>query len=210
MTNIQEIQLLTFFIQNKDKGGNIDFKDEQTIANFNSLSIQGNELDSYLYDKTLDGTLSYEEIGEEGFAPIIMAATTEKTFPYLQDKIKSVELELKTLNDRITGIFTFSPSKLSTEISATQEAIVKARTEINKSNLLATLNEPLNTISTHFESVKKVSESYEEIYKNIIRPVQEEGKAGVKATVKWAIISLIASALISILISNWNSFFPKS
>jgi hypothetical protein len=61
----------------------------------------------------------------------------------------------------------------------------------------------LREIQSHFDSISVVSEGYEHIYKNIIRPVQEEGKSGVKATVKWAILSILISTAISLAISNW-------
>jgi hypothetical protein len=49
-----------------------------------------------------------------------------------------------------------------------------------------------------------VADRYEDVYKNIIRPVQLEGKSGVEATVRWAIISIVASTAISVLLGNWK------
>ena len=43
--------------------------------------------------------------------------------------------------------------------------------------------------------------------KNIIKPIQKEGEAGVKQTVKWAIISIVASTFLSLLIGNWKDIY---
>lgn len=62
----------------------------------------------------------------------------------------------------------------------------------------------LKKIRHHFESDSAISSNYEEIYKNIIRPVQKEGRSAVKATVKWAIINIFLSTGISLKVSNWG------
>jgi len=59
---------------------------------------------------------------------------------------------------------------------------------IKGNELLKPMESPLREIQQHFKSVSVVSSGYEDIYKNIIRPVQEEGCSGVKATVRWAVI----------------------
>lgn len=204
MTLINELKILLFFVRNSDKNGNVDFNQSEIINEFNSLKISGNLIDNYLYEKNEKGIIYYEEIGDEGFAPIIMASITNKTHLYIAEKVEQLESDFKSLDDKITGILTFNPSKLSREITETLQAIKKVEIEIKKDPILNTLKKPLESISIHFDSVKKVSESYAEVYKNIIKPVQEEGKAGVRATVQWAIVSLIISSIVSILISNWD------
>jgi hypothetical protein len=59
----------------------------------------------------------------------------------------------------------------------------------------------LDKIEEHFKSLSVVANNYEEVYKNIILPVKEEGKSGIKQTVKWAIISIIVSTIISMILS---------
>jgi len=75
---------------------------------------------------------------------------------------------------------------------------------IKGNELLKPMESPLREIQQHFKSVSVVSSGYEDIYKNIIRPVQEEGRSGVKATVRWAVISIIISTALSWAISNFN------
>ena len=98
---------------------------------------------------------------------------------------------------KITEILTFNPSKLSTEIKGTKEMIIETKRQIKSNPILDSLSQPLDKIQIHFDSISKVANNYEEIYKNIILPIKEEGKQGVKQTVKWAIISVILSSIIS-------------
>jgi hypothetical protein len=180
MNLIDELKILLIFVRYADKDGNINFESIKTSNDFSLKQINGNELDSYLFEKDKEGIIRYEEIGEDGFAPIIMASLTEKTHSYIDSKLEEIGLKMTSLENRISNILTFDPLRLSKDIEKTQDAIGGVKLEINKNEVLKTLTKPLNDISLHFESVKKVAENYEEIYKNIIRPVQEEGKAGVK------------------------------
>ena len=141
--------------------------------------------------------MHYEEIGEDGFKPIIMAGVSCHTHEYLAALIESVSEENASLENRITEILTFNPKLLSKTISETQNKLDEAGKLISGNDLLKAIEKPLNEIQHHFESVSAMSSNYENIYKNIIRPVQEEGRGGVKATVMWAVISIIVSTCIS-------------
>ena len=76
-----------------------------------------------------------------------------------------------------------------------------------ENDLLKPILRPIEQIESQFKSVEAVSRIYDDVYKNIIRPIQKEGEAGVKQTVKWAIISIVASTLLSVLIGNWESLY---
>jgi hypothetical protein len=82
--------------------------------------------------------------------------------------------------------------------------ISEAQASIQGNDLLKPLAGPISKIDSNFRSLESVFSNYEEIYKNIIRPVQEEGKAGVRHTVKWAVISIIVSLALPPIISNIN------
>lgn len=52
-----------------------------------------------------------------------------------------------------------------------------------------------------------VANNYDEVYKNIIKPIQREGEQGVRQTVKWAIISIVISTFLRFYVSifyNWE------
>lgn len=204
VSKYQEVSVILAFMKHADSKGNVDFKESDIGSDLGDIIWNGNWTDSLLYKLNEDGILSYQDIGEDGFAPIIIAGITDKTHAYLASLISDLEAERVSLETRITEILTFNPSLLSKNINETKAKLDEVDSHIKGNDLLAPMAKPLKEIRHHFESVSAVSSNYEDIYKNIIRPVQEEGRSGVKATVKWAIISIIVSTGISLLLSNWD------
>lgn len=204
-SKFQEIQILLTLIRYSDEKGNIDFNNEKIYSGLVGVICNGNELSEILYKLNELGVIYYEEIGEDGFAPIIISSVSQKTHDYLLASVNSVTLEFNHLENRISEILTFNPKQLSMTISETQRKLQEVHMHVTTNEILKPIAKPLKEIMHHFNSVSIVSSNYEDIYKNIIRPVQEEGRSGVNATVKWAIISIILSTLISILISNFDS-----
>ena len=204
ISKFQEIQLLLAFIKHADEKGNVDFEKTGISADLGKIVWNGNWTDSLLYKLNEAGVLHYEEIGEDGFKPIVIAGVSSHTHEYLCGLLESVKQEHEALKARITEILTFNPDQLSKTISETQSKLDDVSKHIHDNELLKPIEKPLNEIRHHFESVNRVASNYEDIYKNIIRPVQEEGRSGVKATVKWAIVSIVLSTCISLAISNWN------
>ena len=204
ITSFQEVQLLLAFIKSSDGDGNIDFEKTNISHDLAKIVTNGNWLDSLLYKFDEAGVLKYEEIGEDGFKPIIIAGITSNTYIYLDGLISKLKDEYEDLENRIAEIFTFNPNVLSKSISATKLKLDSVSDLVKNNELLKPIEQPLKEIRRHFESVYTVSSNYEDIYKNIIRPVQEEGRSGVKATVKWAVISIIISTILSLIISNWH------
>ena len=204
ITKHQELTVILAFMKHADSKGNVDFKETNIGPDLSKIISNGNWIDSLLYKLNDEGILSYEEIGEDGFAPIIMAGITEKTHEYILALVSALEAERASLETRITEILPFNPSLLSKSITETKEKLDEVDSHIKGNDMLAPMAKPLKEIRHHFESVSAVSSNYEDIYKNIIRPVQEEGRSGVKATVKWAIISIFLSTGLSLIISNWT------
>ncbi|MDZ7938548.1 MAG: hypothetical protein U5M53_09820 [Rhodoferax sp.] len=83
------------------------------------------------------------------------------------------------------------------DISESERHIKQVRAQLTTNPILAPLQNPLEDIERHFESIRKVAENYDDVYKNILKPVQEEGRSGIRATVKWAVIGIIASWFLS-------------
>lgn len=204
ISKFQEIQLLLAFIKYSDVKGSVDFEKTEIGTDLGKIVWNGNWIDSLLYKLNDAGVLYYEEIGEDGFKPTIIAGVSSHTHEYLAGLIESVKQEHEALNARITEILTFNPELLSKTISETQSKLDDVSTHIQGNELLKPMEKPLDEIKHYFKSVNRVASNYEDIYKNIIRPVQEEGRSGVKATVKWAVISIILSTCISMVINNWG------
>lgn len=204
ISKIQEIRVLLSFIRHADGEGNIDFKETPIFSDLHKVVTHGNWLDSLLYRLNSTQVIHYEEIGEDGFAPIIFGGITSTTHEYLAGLVESVESEYHSLEQRITEILTFNPNQLSKKISDTNKKLDEVESLIKGNELLKPMESTLREIQQHFKSVSIVSSGYEDIYKNIIRPVQEEGRSGVKATVRWAVISIIISTALSWAVSNFN------
>ncbi|WP_416260209.1 hypothetical protein [Gibbsiella quercinecans] len=139
-----------------------------------------------------------------GLSQLLWRECLKKTHEHLLFLINSVDGEFSALENRISEILTFNPKQLSITISETQRKLEEVGRHVSTNEILKPIEKPLQEIRRHFNSVSMVSANYENIYTNIIRPVQDEGRSGVKATVRWAIISIIISTVISLVISNFG------
>jgi len=207
MTKYDEIYLVSSLISNSDSSGNVDLENETIWKNLflnNDTKLNEDSLFSLNDIRVID----YEEVGEDGFKPIRICNVKKETNNYLKKLVnelakseKEKNTEIENLNKRIVEILTFDPNKLSAEIKSTQSIIESTKSQIGSNPILNSLATPLSQIEIHFNSLSKVANNYEDVYKNIILPVREEGKSGVRQTVKWAIIGIIASTILSALIS---------
>lgn len=210
MTKYEEVYLINSILSDAQPDKSIDL-DDKTIWSSLFLSEETKIHEDYFLELNDKGILNYEEIGEEGFSPIKMCSLLPDTNLYLKQLLHELEIGEKedknsiiNLNQRITEILTFDPNKLSAEIKSTENIIKQTKEQINANPILKSLSTPLDQIELHFNSLSLVADNYEQIYKNIILPVKEEGRSGIRQTVRWAIISIIASTLISVVIT-WFS-----
>ncbi|MFC5476563.1 hypothetical protein [Massilia suwonensis] len=203
LTTIQVARILAIFIRYADEKGSIERLNE-LFQELGKIFPNGNVLEGYLYELNQQGSIYYEEIGEDGFKPIILAGTTPKTAERLTVLLSRADDDLESMDGRIKDILSFNPDRLRSEISDAEAQLVDAKAKVKANEMLRPLLSQIETIEKHFRGVAAVAERYEEVYKNIIRPVQLEGQSGVKATVRWAIYSIIASTLLSIAIGNWK------
>jgi len=204
ISKIQTAKLLASFIRHSNEKG--DIADEKKFfLEIGQLFSNGNTLDSYLYELNEEGIIRYEEIGADGFAPLVMAGSNKRTHEYLFTLLQEIDREMEDLKRRLGEILTFDPESLQVEIAGAAAQLNAARKSAEESTLLRPLLQQISIIEKHFNGVAVVVDKYEEVYKNIIRPVQLEGESGVKATVRWAIIGIVASTVISVLLGNWKS-----
>ncbi|MEC4718264.1 hypothetical protein RY831_03830 [Noviherbaspirillum sp. CPCC 100848] len=203
ITKSQKARLLAAFIRHSDEKKTIEDVDA-LFAEIGPLFANGNYLEAYLYDLNNEGILYFEQIGDEGFKPIVMAGCTGSTAQYLDKLLEEIDNEMIGLERRLAEILTFDPEKLKAEIRDAETQLQAARDAAQRQDLLRPLLPQIATIATHFQGVSAVAERYEDVYKNIIRPVQLEGESGVRATVRWAVISIVASTVLSFAVSNWK------
>lgn len=208
MDKYEEIFFISAILSKANSDNSVPLNDLEDWKDL-LLSDRTKVLEDYLFKLNEEGILNYEEIGDEGFKPIIICSVKPETIGYLKKLIIEIEIhnssylrDMVLLNKRITDILTFNPNRLSEEINSTEKIISQTKEQLKSNPILQPLSLQLEQIEIHFNSLSKIANNYEDIYKNIILPVREEGKAGVRQTVKWAIISIIASTIFSLIISS--------
>jgi hypothetical protein len=184
--------------------GYIDAKKEAFWNELKAIYSNGSNLDSRLCELNEKGVIHYEEIGEDGFAPIVIAGIKDQTHAHFSSLMSTIEAETSELEKNLKEILTFDPEQMTADIEKAQRQLVEARMAATANEMLKPILKPIGEIERHFASVVEVSKAYNNVYKNIIRPVQREGQEGVKATVRWAIISIVVSTMFSVAISNWS------
>jgi hypothetical protein len=204
ISKTQTARLLVAFIRFADDKGSIDPKNQAFFEEIGKLFTNANILDQHLYELNAAGSIEYEEIGEDGFTPIIFAGCTEKTSVHLATILEEIENDLISTKNQINEILTFDPDRLRSEISEAESQLKAARKSAEENELLKPLLRHIEEIEKEFQGVSAVADRYEDVYKNIIRPVQLEGQSGVKATVRWSIIRIIESTAISVILGRWK------
>lgn len=207
MTNHEEIYLISQLLSKSEKDGYVELNNEIDFKDY-FLNENTKIHEDYFYELNQKGILKYEQILVDDAKVDTYCYVTTNTSLYLKDFInKTVEedkrnkQDIAILNNRINEILTFNPQRLSNEIKSIEGTIIKTKEQLNSNPILQPLATQLDKIEEHFKSLSVVANNYEEVYKNIILPVKEEGKSGVRQTVKWAIISIIVSTIFSMLIS---------
>lgn len=186
-------KILTVFLKLADEKRNVDFKSESIDQLWGIKGVK----EDHLFELNELGAIHFEMLGEDGFAPIVVGGITNNTHDQLLNCLAQLGNDKNLLEERITLLLTHNPEKLKSNIENSKKHISEAMQQIRGNEILKPLLTPLHSIETHFNSISRVAEIYDDVYKNILRPVQEEGRSGVKATVKWAIISIVASWLLT-------------
>lgn len=186
-------KILATLLKLADKNSDVDLKQPGASVLW---GLDGH-INDYLFELNEAKAIYYEEIGEDGFAPIVICSVTPQTHDHLLGCLAAITGDVNILNERVQSLLSHNPNKLREDIAQSERHIAEARDQLQKNPILAPLKAPLDDISRHFESIRKVAENYEDVYRNILKPVQEEGRSGVRATVKWAIIGIIASWFLS-------------
>ena len=123
----------------------------------------------------------------------------------LRDDRQSLLERVNNLEKELKSVYGFSPSLINKKINDTNENIEKLLATIKENKMLSSLEEPVLEFAEYTKKIKGINKSYQNIYEIVLKPIQKEGEKGIKATVRWAIISIVVATLISTAISNWNS-----
>ncbi|MDM1280647.1 hypothetical protein [Acinetobacter indicus] len=203
---LKEIRLIQVLIKYADDSNSINV-DDDLWGELNTFFNNTNLLESKLYELNQEKVIYFEMIGEDGFKPITLMGITEKTHDYLSELMRILEREVLFLESKLRDLIGFDPNEVKSNISKAQYDIDNVKKIAKENKHLEFLVDEISKIEKNFQSVQVVANNYDEVYKNIIKPIQKEGEQGVRQTVKWAIISIVVSTLVSFLIGNWSILF---
>ncbi|MGE8623868.1 hypothetical protein [Acinetobacter schindleri] len=203
---LKEIRLLQVLIKYADDSNSINVCDD-LWEELNEFFSDSNLLESKLYEFSEENVIYFEMIGEDGFKPITLMGIREKTHEYLSELMGILEREVLLLENKLQDLLGFDPNEVKSNISKAQYDIDNAKKIAKENKILEPLIDQISQIEKNFKSVQVVANNYDEVYKNIIKPIQREGEQGVRQTVKWAIISIIVSTVLSFIIGNWAIIF---
>lgn len=155
---------------------------------------------------------------EDGFDPdwSLKILDMKALVSYLENAIINKNNEIKSKDDVIQSlikekneILSYDPDSIKESVCKAQEKIKTIKEAIADNELLNSLLPTINQTEEYINSVSEINNNYVSIYKNIILPVKKEGESGVKATVKWAKISIVISAVITTAISIIINIFSN-
>ncbi|MBV6881991.1 hypothetical protein [Xanthomonas euvesicatoria] len=157
-----------------------------------------------LYELDKEGAIIFEFCSDDVLVcytkeetPRFLVEYVEKSIRRAQSEKHSLAAELETLQGKLSSIYHHNPTELKERIHSSKRHIDEVRRKIEKNDLLRPMAEPLDEIQRHFDSLAVVAENYSSVYSNILKPIEEEGKKGIRATVFWAVAGIVVSVLLS-------------
>ena len=203
-TKQQQLRILLALAQSADGEGAVELMGTDVYSTLEDIFPHVNYLPEYLFQLSEQGVIHYEEVGEDGFAPIRMCSIDEKTWQEIDALATEIEHSYGELETRLTDLIAFDPAELSHAIQQTKESLDEVDEKVRSNEILSPIAKPIDDIRSHFESVKLVADRYDDVYKNIVKPVRVAAESGVRTTVRWAIFSIVLSAVVTIILSNMN------
>jgi hypothetical protein len=181
---------------------NFDDKDFQEFA---AMLLPGNSFaDEAVWHALFDQFPVHGPWPHAYVSPGCMASIQRFIEQKFQDKTHKIELlerEKEELYGRIERLHGFDVRKIATEISAVEVTIAQTRNAISGTKELQSLLSALDPMSNSLATLAAVTKRMDDVYSVLIKPIQEEGRSGIRATVMWAIVSLAVSTAASIGIS---------
>lgn len=153
---------------------------------------------------SIDG---YEEDGFKGNwwmtpGPSIFACLNEEVEQIASAYGASV-LAAEAEKDRVNRLIGFDLEKARKATNQINEEIGRVATEIERSPMLQPMQPLVSDIARHFVAVQGVLTNFEDVYQGVIRPIQAEGRSGIRHTAIWAILGIAASTAVSVGLSLW-------
>ncbi|HWQ71146.1 MAG TPA: hypothetical protein VN370_02390 [Desulfitobacteriaceae bacterium] len=169
--------------------------------------INTGTLEAYFRELSSKGIIQFGVYAEDGFEAEfdISEVDNDKLLAELdcvileyQEQINQLNAELGICKNTCTSILTFDPNEMSATLQTAGKDIMTLKKAALTNDMFKTLMPTIEKMEEYVRNVNSVNSSYVEVYKHIVKPIKEESTSGVRATVKWAIISIIITTIISI------------
>ena len=175
-----------------DKNQDI-LKTEEYVRELNEKRI----IDFWLYaDDGFEAEWTIEILNMKELVTCLDEAISKKN-----SEIKDRDEKIQSLINEKNEILSYDPEAVKESISNAQKNINTIKSTIAETDLLSSLMPTIEQTEKYISSVSEVNNDYVNVYKNIILPLKKESESGVNATVKWAIIGIIASTVVSIVLN---------
>ncbi len=151
------------------------------------------------------GVLTYEALGESDFSDINYVIHLNiydnliHALENMKDRVNQTELTIKEREQRVFG---FSSDDIGAELNQAMEQLATIENNIVDANLLQALQPKVKEIKASIDSLRRVTNVYDDIHRNVIVPLKEESEKGVRVTTRWAILSILITLLITLVIEN--------
>ncbi len=151
------------------------------------------------------GAVSIDGYDEDGRAGKWWMTAGTKILECMNEEIDQIGsiyghslLALETEKDRVNSLVGFDLAKARNAVNQIDTEIAKVTVALESSPTLQPMLPTVSEIARHFVAVRAVLNNLEEVYRGLLKPIQEEGKAGIRHTTRWAIAGIIASTAVSV------------
>lgn len=197
--NLLDVQIISVLVSLADSDGAVDFDDclekLHKVLSMDRLVKRLEILDE-------QRVLSFEYLGlDQGI--YTNCVINEKTKSYLVDCVAQLSGSEGLLNERVQEILAFDRDGLRRRIKSSSNEIKSIKKAISKRPEFESLNKDINEIESYFSSLDRVAEDYDDVYKNIIKPVQDESKRSMRLTLFVAVLSIAVTTAIPFFLNSF-------
>lgn len=177
----------------------------------NDLSGGMNKSENALFALQERGAILIDGYEEEGFkgnwwmvaGPKILECMNEE-IDKIADVYGNTVLALETEKGRVNSLVGFDLAKTRNAVDQIDAEIAKVAVALKSSPTLAPMLPTVSDIASHFAAVRAVLNNLEDVYRGLLKPIQDEGKSGIRHTTIWAILGIIASTAVSVGLTLWT------
>ncbi len=187
--NLLDVQIISVLVSLADGDGYVEFDDcldkLRKVLSMDRLVSRLERLDALR-------VLSFEILGFDN-GVYTNCRINDKTKFYLVDCVAQLSGSEGLLNERVQEILAFDRDGLRRRIKSSSNEIQSIKKAISKRREFEALSKDVSEIEGYFISLDRVAEDYDDVYKNIIKPVQDESKRSVRLTLLIAILSIVVT-----------------